>query len=86
MGTSTVAARWTGEQLNFTGVNPGGHSVLMGKDSISPSQLMLRGLAGCTGMDVVSILQKRREDITDLEFRLSPTIRTITPNPTSRLK
>ena len=28
---------------------------------------MLIGLAGCTGMDVVSILQKKRQQISDVE-------------------
>ena len=32
----------------------------------SPKKLLLAGLAGCTGMDVVSILQKMREPLTSL--------------------
>jgi putative redox protein len=30
----------------------------------SPMQLLLMGLAGCTAMDVVSILEKKRQDVT----------------------
>lgn len=32
-----------------------------------PLQLLLMGLAGCTAMDVISILQKKREPLEDLE-------------------
>ena len=32
-----------------------------------PKALLLSGLAGCTGMDVVSILQKKRQKISDIE-------------------
>jgi putative redox protein len=33
--------------------------------------LVLAGLAGCTGMDVISILEKKREDITGLTVRVT---------------
>lgn len=71
MGVSNVSARWTGENLDFMGSNPKGVEVKMGKGSVSPSQLMLMGLAGCTGMDVVSILQKKRQDIVDVEVQVT---------------
>lgn len=32
-----------------------------------PLQLLAIGLVGCTGMDVISILQKKRVDVTDFE-------------------
>src|ERR1700691_1869918 len=35
----------------------------------SPMELVLIGLCGCTGYDVVSILQKKREPFTSLEVR-----------------
>src|ERR1700691_851592 len=35
----------------------------------SPMALVLIGLCGCTGYDVVSILQKKREAFTSLEVR-----------------
>ncbi len=71
MGTTNVSARWTGEKLNYVGVNKKGAEVPMGGDNPSPSQLMLIGLAGCTGMDVVSILQKKRQEITNVEVRVT---------------
>lgn len=70
MGTTTVSAKWTGEALLFEGTDTKGNQVPMGGQNTSPSQMMLLGLAGCTGMDVVSILQKKRAAITDVEVRV----------------
>ena len=36
----------------------------------SPMELVLVGLGGCTGMDVISILQKKRQDVTKFEVVL----------------
>lgn len=36
-----------------------------------PQSLLLVSLAGCTGMDVISILRKKRQEVTDLEVRVS---------------
>lgn len=39
-----------------------------GKDlGFKPLQLFAIGLAGCTGMDVISILRKKRQDVTGFE-------------------
>jgi putative redox protein len=35
-----------------------------------PTQLVLVGLGGCTAMDVVSILRKKRQDVADFEVHL----------------
>src|SRR5881397_3608042 len=36
-----------------------------------PMELLLVGLAGCTGMDVISILRKKREQVTAYEVHVS---------------
>lgn len=36
-----------------------------------PMELMAVSLAGCTAMDVISILRKKRQDITDFEVRVN---------------
>jgi len=36
-----------------------------------PMELLLMGLGGCTAFDVVTILKKSRQDITDVEAQLS---------------
>src|SRR5579859_4150818 len=42
-----------------------------GQDSgFSPMEMLLVGLAGCTGMDVISILRKKRQDVTGYEVHV----------------
>jgi len=36
-----------------------------------PLELLLVGLAGCTGMDVISILQKKKANVTAFEVRVT---------------
>lgn len=36
----------------------------------SPMELIMAGLAGCTGADVIDILRKKRQDVTGLEVRV----------------
>jgi len=66
------------ERLKFTGVSDSGHAVEMdskkevgGDDSgVRPTELVAIGLAGCTAMDVISILQKKRQDVTAFEVNV----------------
>jgi putative redox protein len=37
---------------------------------LSPMELILVGLAGCTGMDVISILTKQRQPVTGFQVRV----------------
>ena len=72
----TVDTSWKGNMLFDANVS--GHHVMMdavpavgGEDKGSrPKELMLAALAGCSGMDVVSILKKMRVDFTGLEIRV----------------
>ena len=67
-------AVWNGD-MAFTGVNDEGFLLPMdskkaagGHDmGFRPLQLMAIGLAGCTGMDVISILKKKRQEVTQFE-------------------
>ena len=70
MGITNATARWTGEKIYFTGIDQKGNEIALGGKDFSPSHLLLLGLAGCTGMDVVSILQKKRQDIRDVEVQV----------------
>jgi len=36
-----------------------------------PMELMLMSLGGCTGMDVISILRKKRQNVTGFELKLA---------------
>ena len=61
---------WKG-RLSFVGTADTGFSVPLGgevaaggdEDGFRPMELILTGLAGCTAMDVVSILQKKRQEV-----------------------
>jgi putative redox protein len=60
------------EKQRFTGISGSGHAIVVDGDKIagnSPMELVLIGLCGCTGYDVVSILRKKRELFTSLEVR-----------------
>ena len=64
-------ASWKQNQ-EFEGAASSGHSIVVDGDKKagnSPMELVLIGLCGCTGYDVVSILGKKREPFTSLEVR-----------------
>lgn len=69
-----ITAAWKGE-MTFVGQNAVGGTVQMGlldgKPGVSPMQLLLVAVAGCTGVDILSILQKKRSDLTDIQVRVS---------------
>ena len=66
-----VSATWKGG-LSFIGENAEGGTVQMGpmEESIGPMQLILVGLAGCTGIDIVTILQKKKVTLTDFKVNV----------------
>lgn len=68
-----VNAEWMGE-FAFRGTNPAGRQIQMGelngKPGISPMEMLLLGMAGCTGIDVVSILEKARQDLRNLRIQV----------------
>jgi putative redox protein len=72
-GWFEVSAAWKNE-LTFTGQNAAGGTVQMGplegKPGIGPMQLLLVALAGCTGEDIVSILNKKRQPPTDMQVQV----------------
>jgi putative redox protein len=67
---------YTGDGLQFVGNGESGPAVVMDADTevgghntgARPMELLLIGLGGCTGMDVVSILKKKKEKVTGLEI------------------
>jgi putative redox protein len=70
-------ARWV-EGMAFMGEAGSGHAVMMdgapeygGRNiGIRPMEMLLIGLAGCTGFDVVQILRKGRESVTGCEVEV----------------
>jgi putative redox protein len=66
------------EKMAFTGVADSGYAIQLdakqvvggeGKGFV-PMELMALSLAGCTAMDVISILRKKQQDVTDFEVRV----------------
>jgi len=57
----------------FEGTNSQGNSILLdnttqpGAKGVSPMESLLMAVAGCSGIDVVSILKKQRQEITDFK-------------------
>jgi putative redox protein len=66
------------EGLTFTGTADSGFQVSLGadpevggmNDGFRPMELMAVSLAGCTAMDVISILRKKRQEVTAFEVRV----------------
>jgi len=67
------------EGTRFLGESQSGHAVVMqglpeeGEPSVGvrPMEMLLLGMGGCTAIDVVMILQKARENVTDVVVELS---------------
>jgi putative redox protein len=64
--------------LTFRATSGSGHTIMLdstpesgGRDvGASPMELLLLGLAGCTGMDVISILRKMRQEVSSYEVKV----------------
>ena len=66
--------KWT-DGLQFVGRVGNGPAIILdnpeGASGPSPMQVVLIGIAGCTGMDVVSILKKKRSTFKDLQLNIT---------------
>lgn len=70
-------AIWKGN-MSFTGESASGFPIEMDSDTTAggmnsgarPMELIAIGLAGCTAMDVISVLKKMRQDVTQFEVRV----------------
>ena len=66
------------DHMTFVGESGSGHAVVMdgapehgGRDvGLRPMEMLLLGLGGCTAFDVMSILKKSRQAVTDCEVRI----------------
>lgn len=70
-----ATVKWT-DGLQFVGESESGHAIVMdaGTDAtggrntgMRPMELLLIGLGGCSGMDVASVLQKKKQKISGVE-------------------
>lgn len=64
----------TGEDL-FVGYSPSGNTVTIDTNHIrhsapSPMELLLLALGSCTGVDVITIIRKKRQKVTDYRIEV----------------
>src|SRR5688500_7069055 len=75
MATKTVKVRLEGEGSRFVALTGSGHDIVMdnadGDSGPRPAELLVVALAGCTAMDVVSILRKKRQSFSHYEVRVA---------------
>ena len=86
-GKATI--QFKGEDL-FVGLSPSGHAQTIETDTTrnaaaSPMELLLLALGGCTGVDVISILKKKRQHVTDYRIEVSGERREDHPRAYTRL-
>ena len=75
-GVKTASVRWLEDSTFETTTGSGHKSTIEGGSQVrgpSPMELVLVGLAGCTAMDVVDIMKKKRLDVKGLEVRVEGT-------------
>ena len=66
------------ERMSFEGTSDSGFEVPLGTspgvggedDGFRPLELITIGLAGCTAMDVISILHKKRQEVNSFEVKV----------------
>jgi putative redox protein len=71
----TAKVVWSGNDLQFHGTVGSGYQFDLnssaGEAAGSPMELLLAGVAGCTAMDVISILQKMRQKVHDFSVEIT---------------
>ena len=71
-----ATVKWIGEEM-FAGISESGHTIVMdangGALAPSPLENVLLSLGGCSSVDVVSILQKAKQNIASCHVELSGT-------------
>lgn len=75
----------------FVGLTPSGHAQVIETDSArdsaaTPMELLLIALGSCTGVDVISILKKKRQEITDYRIEVTGQRREEFPRSYTRLE
>lgn len=74
----TTVVKWNGSGMAFDATASTGHTVRMdaapevGGENTGPRpmEMVLMGLGGCTGIDVVMMLQKMGQDIKDVQIEI----------------
>jgi len=72
-----VTVNWKGD-MTFTGETPSGFPIQMDSDpdfggtmsGPRPMEMIAYGLAGCTAMDIISILKKKRQEVAHFDVKM----------------
>ena len=88
--SSNKATIYFAENDFFVGITPSGHAQAIETDSqrhsaATPMELLLLALGGCTGVDVISILEKKRQHVSDYRIEVSGERREEFPRSYTRL-
>jgi putative redox protein len=88
MATKTSTVTLDGD-MRFVGRVHSGHTIVLdngtGDTGARPAELVPLALAGCTAMDVISILRKKRQDVRRYEVEASATQEDEHPNAFTRI-
>jgi putative redox protein len=90
MESKTASVRLEGDGLRLVGTSSSGHTVVLdnaeGDAGPRPIELLLMAQAGCTAMDVASILRKKRQPFSRYEVRVAGEQRDAHPHSFERVR
>ena len=89
MALKTAIVTLDGDGLRFIASAGSGHSIILdngeGDAGMRPAELLPVALAGCTGMDVISILRKKRQAVSGYRIEVGGTQMDAHPNAFTRM-
>jgi len=89
MALKTAIVSLDGDGLRFNASAGSGHTIVLdsgdGNMGMRPAELLPVALAGCTGMDVISILRKKRQDVSGYRIEVGGTQMDAHPNAFTRM-
>ena len=89
MALKTAIVTLDGDGLRFNASAGSGHSIVLdsgeGNMGMRPAELVPVALAGCTGMDVISILRKKRQAVSGYRIEVGGTQMDAHPNAFTRM-
>ena len=89
MASKTAVITLAGEGLRFVARSGSGHDIVLddgrGATGMRPSELVPIAVAGCTAMDVISILRKKRQVVSNYEVHASGAQQHDHPNAFTRI-
>lgn len=89
MALKTASVTLDNDDMRFIGRSGSGHAVILdnsaGDTGMRPAELIPLALAGCTAMDVISILRKKRQDVRHYEVEATGEQETDPPHAFTRI-